>query len=161
MDPLYNPQGSRPIQTVRVMSNEPYPNQQFKFLHDLDDPIWYRFGSNMDPDPKGRSRTVANTSNTHCSIFWHLLEKVDNASPAGRHSWIWRIWLSGVQLKYNTGKEGIRPWKVLSRSLSSLSFYCTQMLRASGMIPWLVFVYSSWQWSPRHSTEVGLWNGWR
>jgi len=99
--------------------------------------------------------------NTHRWVVWHLLEKVDNAFPAGRCCWNWRIWFGGVQLKYNTGKEGICPWKVLSRSFSSLCVYWTKMLWAFGMIPWLALVYSTLQSSPRHSTEVGLWNGGR
>jgi len=86
--------------------------------------------------------------NTHGWVFLHLLENVDIALPAGRCSWNWRIWFCGVQLKYNTGKEGIRPWKVLSRSLPSLCVYWTQMWWASGMIPWLALVYSTLQSSP-------------
>jgi len=97
---------------------------------------------------------------THCWVIWHLLEKVDNAFPAGRRSWNWRIWFGGVQLKNNTGNERTRPWKVLSRSFSSLCVYWTHKLWDSGMIPWLALVYSTLQSSPRHSTEVGLWNGW-
>jgi len=99
--------------------------------------------------------------NTHCWVFLHLLGNVDIAWPAGRRSWTWRIWFCGVQLKYNTGKEGISPWKVLSRSFSSLCVYWTQMLWASGMTPSLALVYSTLQSSPRCSTEVGLWNGWQ
>ena len=99
--------------------------------------------------------------NTHCCVFWHLLRKVHNAFPAGRSSWNWRIWFGGVQLKYHTRKRGICPGKVLSRSFSSLCVYWTQMLWASGMIPWLAFVYSTLQSGPRHSTDVGQWNGWR
>jgi len=99
--------------------------------------------------------------NTHCWVVWHLLEKVDNAFPAGRRSWNWTISFGGVQQKYNTGNEGTRPWKVLSRSFSSPCVYWTQMLWDSGMIPWLALVYSTLQSSSRHSTEVGLWNGWR
>jgi len=99
--------------------------------------------------------------NTHCWVFLHLSENVDIGLLAGRRSWNWSIWSSGVQLKYNTGKEGIRPWKVLSRSFSSLCIYWTQMLWASGMTPWLALVYSTLQSSPRRSTEVGLWNGWQ
>jgi len=97
---------------------------------------------------------------THCWVFLHLLDKVNIAFPAGQCSWYWRIWFGGVQLKCNTGKEGIRPWKVLSRSFSSLCISWTLMLWASGMIPWLALVYSTLQSSPRPSTEVGLWNGW-
>jgi len=99
--------------------------------------------------------------NTHCWMILHLLAKVDIAFPAGKCSWNWRIWFGGVQLKYNTGKQGIRPWKGLSRSFSSLCVYRTQMLLASGMIPWLALVYSTLQSSPRRSTEVGVWNGCR
>jgi len=99
--------------------------------------------------------------NTHCWVVWHLVEKVDNAFPAGRRYWNWRIWFGGVQLKYNRRKEGTRPWKVLSRSFSSLCGYRAQMLWDSGMIPWLALVYSTLQSSPRRSTEVGLWNGWQ
>jgi len=98
--------------------------------------------------------------NTHPWVFLHLLEKVDNTFPAGRLSWNWMIWFCEVQLKYNTGKEGIRPWKVLSKSFSSLCVYWSQMLWAAGMIPWLALVYSTLQSSPRLSTEVGLWDGW-
>jgi len=97
---------------------------------------------------------------THCWVFLHLLENVNIALPAGRRSWNGRIWFGGVQLKYNTGKQGIRHWKVLSRSFSSLWIYWTQMLWASGMTPWLALVYSTLQSRPRRSTEVGLWNGW-
>jgi len=99
--------------------------------------------------------------NTHRCVFCHLLAKDDNAFPAGRHSWNWRIRLGWVQLKYNTGTEEIRPWKVLLRSFSSLCVYWTQMSWASGMIRWLALVYSTLQSSPRHSTDVGQWNGWR
>jgi len=99
--------------------------------------------------------------NTQCCIVWHLIEKVDNAFPAGRHFWNWRIWFGGVQLKYHTGKEGIRPWKVLSRSFSSICVYWTQMLWASYLIPCLALVYSTLQSSPGRSTDVGQWNGWR
>ena len=99
--------------------------------------------------------------NTHCWVVWHLFKKVDNTFPAGQRSWNWRIWLGGVQLNYNAGKEGTHPWKVLSRSFSLLCGYWTQMLWASGMIPWLALVYSTLQSSPRRSTEVGLWYGWR
>jgi len=98
--------------------------------------------------------------NTHCWVFLRLLENVDIAVPAGRLFWNWMIWFGGVQLKYNTGKEGIYPWKVISRSFSSLCVYWTQMLWASGMTTWLALVYSTLQSSPRRSTEVGLWNGW-
>jgi len=96
--------------------------------------------------------------NIHCWVCLHLLEKVDIDFPAGRHSWNWRIWFGGVQLKYNTWKEGTRPWKVLSRSLS---VFWTQMVRDSGMIPWLASVYSTLQSSPRRSTDVGQWHGWQ
>jgi len=72
--------------------------------------------------------------NTHCWVLLHLLENIDIALPAGRRSWHWMIWYGGVQLKYNTGKDGIRPWKVLSRSSSSLCVYWTQLLSASRMI---------------------------
>jgi len=98
--------------------------------------------------------------NTHCWVLLHLLEKANIAFPAGRRSWNRRIWFGGVQLKNNTGKDGIRPWKVLLRSFSSLCVYWTQMLWASGMIPWLALGFSTLQSSPRRSTEVGLWNGW-
>jgi len=90
--------------------------------------------------------------NMHCLVFLHLVEKVDIHFPAATHSWNWRIWFGGVHLKYNTGKEGTRPWKVLSRSLS---VYWTQMLYDSGMIPWLASVHSTLQSSPRCSTDVG------
>jgi len=99
--------------------------------------------------------------NTHCWVVCHLLEKLDNAFPAGRRSRNWRIWFGGVQEKYSTGREGTHPWKVLSRSFSSLCVYWTQMLWDPGMIPWLALVYSTLQSSPRRSTEVGLWNGWQ
>jgi len=99
--------------------------------------------------------------NTHCWVVWHLFEKVDNAFLAGRCSWNWSMWFGGVQLKYNTGKDGSRPWKVLSRSFSTLCVCWTQMVWDSGMIPWLALVYSALQSSPRRSTEVGLWNGWQ
>jgi len=36
MDPLYNPLGTRPIQTGREMSMELYPNRQFGFIDDPD-----------------------------------------------------------------------------------------------------------------------------
>jgi len=99
--------------------------------------------------------------NTHCWVMLHLLEKVDIAFPAGRRSGNWRIWFGGVQLEDNTGKQAIRPWKVLSRSFSSRCIYCTLTLWASGMIPLLALGYSTLQSSPRRSTEVGLWNDWR
>jgi len=97
---------------------------------------------------------------THRWVFLHLLQMVDIAFPAGKRSSNWRIWFGGVPLTNNTRKEGISPWKVLSRSFSSLFVYWTQMSWASGMIPWLALVYSTLQSSPRRSTEVGLWNGW-
>ena len=62
--------------------------------------------------------------NIHCSVFLHLLERFDILFPAGRHSWNWRISFGGGQMEYNTGKDGTRPWKVLS---SSLSVYWQQM----------------------------------
>jgi len=99
--------------------------------------------------------------NTHWWVILHHLEKVDNAFLAGRRSWNWRIWFGGVQLKYNTGKERIHPWKVLLRSFSSLCVYWTHMLWASHIIPWLALVYSTLQSSPKRSTEVRQWNGWR
>jgi len=95
--------------------------------------------------------------NIHCWVFLHLLGKVDINSPTGRRSWNWKSWLSGVQLMYNTGNEGTRPWEV---SLRSLSLYWTHMLEDSGMISWLALVYSTLQSSPRCSTDVGQWNGW-
>jgi len=98
--------------------------------------------------------------NAHSWVILYLFEKVDIAFPAGRHSWNWRTWFGGVQLKYTTEIEGIRCWKVLSRSFSSLCIYRTQMSCATGMIPGLALVYSTMQSSPRHSIEVGLWNGW-
>ena len=98
--------------------------------------------------------------NIHCWVFLHLLENIDIALQAGKRRLNWTIWFGRVQLKYNTGKEGICPWKVLSRSFSSLCVYWTQMLWALGMTPWLALVYSTLQSSPRCSTEVGLWNGW-
>jgi len=99
--------------------------------------------------------------NTHWWLFLNLSERVNIALPVGRCSRHWRIWFGGVQLKYNTGKEGICPWKVISRSFSSLCVYWTPMLWASGMIPWLELLYSTLQSSPRRSTEVGQWNGWQ
>jgi len=36
MDPLYNPLGTRPIQTGREMSMEAYPNRRFGFIDDPD-----------------------------------------------------------------------------------------------------------------------------
>ena len=36
MDPLYNPLRTRPIQTGREMTMEPYPNRQFRFINDPD-----------------------------------------------------------------------------------------------------------------------------
>jgi len=36
MNPLYNPLKTRPIQTGREMSMEPYPNRQFGFIDDPD-----------------------------------------------------------------------------------------------------------------------------
>jgi len=98
--------------------------------------------------------------NTHREVVWHIILKADNTFLAGRRSWNCRIWFCGVQLKYNTGKEGIGPRKVLSRSFSSLCVYWTQMLWASGKIPWLALIYSTLQSSPRCSTGVRLWNGW-
>jgi len=96
--------------------------------------------------------------NIHCWVFLDLLENVNIVVPAGRRSRNCRICIRRVQLKYVTGIEGTRPWKVLSRSLS---VNWTQMLWDSGMIPWLALVYSTLQSSPRHSTDVGQWNGWR
>jgi len=99
--------------------------------------------------------------NTHCWVFLHLLEKVDIVFLAARYSWNWRIWFGVVQLKYIEGTQGVRPWKVLSKSFCSLCIYCTQMSWASGMVPGLALLYSTLQSSPRLSTEVGLWNGWQ
>jgi len=99
--------------------------------------------------------------NTHSWIFLHLWEDVNIALSARRLSWNWRIWFSGVLLKYNKGKELILPWKVLWRSFSSFCVYWTQMLGASAIFPWLALVYSTLQSSPRCSTEVGQWNDWR
>jgi len=91
----------------------------------------------------------AQGNNTHCWVFLHLLENVDIALPAGERCWDWRIWFGGVQLKFNTRNDGIRPWKVLSRSFSSLWVYWTQMIWASGVIRWLASVYSTLRSSPR------------
>jgi hypothetical protein len=99
--------------------------------------------------------------NTHCCIFWHRLEKVDNTFPAGRCCWIRRIWFREVKLKYITGNEAIRPWKVLSRSFQLVCVYWTLMLWASGMIHWSASVYCTLQSSPRRSRDVGQWNGWQ
>jgi hypothetical protein len=44
--------------------------------------------------------------------------------------------------------------------LRSLWMYWTEMLWNSGMISLLASVYSTLQFSPRHSTDVGQWNGW-
>jgi hypothetical protein len=96
--------------------------------------------------------------NIHCGVFLHLLGKVDIDFPVGRHSWNWRNWFGGVQLKHNKGKDRTQPWKVLSRTLS---VYWTQMLWNSCMIPWLASVYSAWELFPRRSTDVEQWNGWR
>jgi len=99
--------------------------------------------------------------NPHCWVILHLLDNVNVALRAGRRSWNWRICFTGVQLKYNIGKEGIHLWKLLSRSFSALCIYWTQMVWVSGMIPWLALVYSTLQSSLRRSTEVGLWNCWQ
>jgi len=98
--------------------------------------------------------------NTHCWVFLHRLEKVNIAFLASRHFRHWSIWFNGVQLKYNIGTKGICPWKVLLRLFSSLCIYWTQMLWASGKIPWLAFIYSTLQSSPKCSPEVGLLNRW-
>jgi len=97
---------------------------------------------------------------THGGSCLRFLDVVDIAFPAGKCSSKWRIWISGVQLKYDTGKGAICPRRVLSRSFSSLCIYWTPMLWASDMIPWLTLVYSTLQSTSRCSTEVGLWNGW-
>jgi len=96
--------------------------------------------------------------NIFCWVFLQLVDKVDIITPMGRRSWNWRIWFGGVQLKYDTGTEGSWPWKVLLRLLS---IYWTQMLWDSGLITCLALVYSALQSSPRRSTDVGQWNGWR
>ena len=103
----------------------------------------------------------AGARNMHCWVILHLLQKVDIVFPAGRNFWNWRIWFGGAQLKNNTGKQGIGPWKKLWRLFSSLCVYWTQMSWASGMIHWFALVYYMLQSSPRCSTEVVLWNGWR
>jgi len=94
--------------------------------------------------------------NINCWVFLHLIEKVDIILPVGRYSWNRRIWCGGVQLKYITGKEGTRLSKVLSRLLC---IYWTQMLKDSGMIPWLASVYSTLEPSPSPLQDVGQWNG--
>jgi len=99
--------------------------------------------------------------NTHCWVFFNLVEKVNNGFPAGRSSWIRRTWFCEVQLKYTRGIDGVHPCQVLSRSFSSLCIYWTQMLWAWGMIPWLALVYCTLQSSSRSSTHVGLWHDWR
>jgi len=96
--------------------------------------------------------------NIHCWVFLHLLKMVSIAFPVGRCSWYWRIWFGGIKLKYITGTKGTWHWKVLSRSLA---VYWIQMLWDSKIIPWLALVYSTLQSSPRHSTDVGQWNGWQ
>jgi len=50
MDQLYNPLRTRPIQTGREISIEPYTNGRFGYIDDL------------DPDPKQRCRTVVNNT---------------------------------------------------------------------------------------------------
>jgi len=54
----------------------------------------------------------ASGSNIHSSVFLHLREKVAIVFPAGRRSLNRMIEFGGVQLMYNTGKEGTSPWKV-------------------------------------------------
>jgi len=96
--------------------------------------------------------------NTHYWLFMHLLETVDIVVLEGRCSGNWRIWFGGVLLRYNTEEEGTQPWKELSMSLS---IYWTQKFWDSGMISWLAVVYSTVQSSPRRSTDLGEWYGWR
>jgi len=95
--------------------------------------------------------------NIHCWVFLHILEKVDIDFPVGRLFWHWMIWIGRVQWKYNRRKEGTRPCKVLSKSLS---VYWTLMLWDSGMIPRLASVYSILQSNPRCSSDVAQQNGW-
>jgi len=45
MDPLYNLMRSRPIETGREMSMEPYPNREFRFIDNQD----HQFGSGSVP----------------------------------------------------------------------------------------------------------------
>jgi len=77
--------------------------------------------------------------NTQCWVFLHFLDKADIALLAGRLSWYWRIWFDGVQLKYNRGKEGICPEKVLSRSFCSL---CVTGPRCYELQVWCL----GWHW---------------
>jgi len=160
----------------RLQQHSPAPNMPVQLLLQTDTLyiLFICFTTRMNPSTQSAQpwtslifvgiTTVYSSTwgrNTHWWVFFHLLKMVDIALPAGRHCWNWRIWFGGVQLKNNTGKEGIRPWSVLSRSFSSLSVYWTQLLWALGMIPWLALVYSTLQSSPRCSTDVGQWNGWR
>ena len=157
------------------MQHSPAPNAPFQLLLQ-----WVQYASYSDSfttriNPSTQSGQPCNCwyivgittvypwawgRNTPHWVLLHLLEKVDKAFLAGKRSWNWKIWFGGVQLKYNTGKEGIHPWKVLSRSFSSLCVYWTLLLWASSMIPWLALVYSTLPSSLRRSTEVGLWNDW-
>jgi len=95
--------------------------------------------------------------NTDCWVLHHG-DNVNIVLPACKSLWNWQIWFGGVHLTYSTAKERTLPWKVLSRSLA---VYWTQMSWDSGMIPWLALVYSTLQSSPRCSTHIGQWNGWR
>jgi len=93
--------------------------------------------------------------NTHCWVIMQLFEKVDSVFPVGRGLWHWSIWVSGVQLRYNSGYDGTPPWKEWSRSLS---IFCTQKLWDSGGIPFWALEYCRLQFSPRCSTDGWQWN---
>jgi hypothetical protein len=97
--------------------------------------------------------------NTHGWVFLNHWEVVNIAFRAGRYFWNRNIWYGGVQVKYNTVKAKINPWKVLWRLFSSLGTDRTEVLWISGMMHWLPFIHSMSQFSPRHSTEEVLWNG--
>jgi len=70
MDPLYNPLGTRPIQTGREMSMEPYPNRQFGFID--------------NPDRQSGSGSVPTRTRTRSDGPDPLLTLVESYTQAGR-----------------------------------------------------------------------------
>lgn len=88
--------------------------------------------------------------NIHCWVILLLSESVATVFLLAKPFWNWRVWLGGVQFKFNWGKERTQPWMVLSRSQTG---YRTQMLSNSCMIPGWASVYFTMQSSKRYCTD--------
>jgi len=95
--------------------------------------------------------------NIYCSVFFHLIKRVNIVIQAHRGFRNWSFWSGAVWEMDCIGKEGTRPWKVLWRSVS---IYWTWLLSDSTMITSFAFVYSTLGSTPRCWADIGQWNGW-